>query len=94
VPDGRFAARCYPNPFNPSTSIALDLPRAGEVRVRMYDVRGALVRELVRGSFASGRHEVIWDGRDDAGAPVASGVYVAEARALGGVTRARVTLVK
>lgn len=94
LPAGRFAVRCYPNPFNPSTSIALDLPRAGEVRVRMYDVRGALVRELVRGSLASGRHEVIWDGRDDAGAPVASGVYFVEARALGEATLARVTLVK
>lgn len=94
LPDGRLAVRCYPNPFNPSTSITLELPRAGKVRVRVHDVRGALVRELVCGSFASGRHEVIWDGRDDAGTPVASGVYFVEARALGEVKLTQITLVK
>lgn len=65
-----------PNPFNPMTSITYDLPEASElITLRIYDVAGALVRSLVNSEKAAGRYTVTWDGQDEAGERVASGVY-------------------
>jgi len=94
TPDAPLAMACYPNPFNPTTTIALDLPRAADVRVRLYNLRGALVRVLADGRLAEGRHQLTWDGRDDDGNPVASGVYFVETRALQEVRLAKLTLVR
>ncbi|HEX5133608.1 MAG TPA: M6 family metalloprotease domain-containing protein [Candidatus Krumholzibacteria bacterium] len=66
----------HPNPFNPRTSIRFYLPARGPVELNVYDVRGALVRRLARGSFDAGSQTLVWDGTDDAGRPVASGIYV------------------
>jgi len=68
--------RVTPNPFNPRTKVAFDVPRSGPVSVRIHDMRGRVVRRLVNGDLDAGRHEVIWNGRDDAGAAVATGVYL------------------
>ena len=65
-----------PNPFNAGTRIGYDLAAPGFAKVAIYDVAGRLVRTLVNGQKAAGRFEVRWDGRDDAGRRVASGVYV------------------
>jgi hypothetical protein len=71
-----FAARpAYPNPFNPMTTIAFDLPRAENVTLRVYNTAGALVRELVNGSLPAAAHQVTWDGTDQAGRRQPSGVY-------------------
>ena len=64
-----------PNPFNPSTSIAFYTPRRARVRLAVYDVRGALVRTLVDDVRDAGTHRVPWNGTNNAGAAVASGVY-------------------
>jgi hypothetical protein len=78
---GRWSGRrlsSAPNPFNPATTIAFAVDRAGPVSLRIYDVRGALVRTLVDGTRPPGVHEAAWDGTDDAGRPVASGTYLYE----------------
>lgn len=81
-PTGQAAPRVFrmydsaPNPFNPRTQIAFDLPRPGPVRLAIYNLRGALVRTLLNGVVPAGHHATTWDGTDDAGAAVASGVYV------------------
>ncbi|MBU0717202.1 MAG: T9SS type A sorting domain-containing protein, partial [Planctomycetes bacterium] len=68
----------FPNPFNPTTSISFTLPAAGATSLRVYDVAGRLVRELEIGRFRpAGDHTITWNGRDDAGHPVGSGVYLA-----------------
>jgi hypothetical protein len=64
-----------PNPFNPTTSIAYELPEAGNVRLSVYDAQGRFVVDLERGFRSSGAHTVTWDGRDALGQSVASGVY-------------------
>jgi hypothetical protein len=65
-----------PNPFNPRTEIRFDLSEPVPVRLLIYDVQGRLVRTLEGGSVKSaGRHRSVWDGLDDRGAPVSSGVY-------------------
>lgn len=66
----------YPNPFNPSTTIAFDLPARKRVTLAVYDVLGQPVATLVEGPRDAGRHAVVWDGRDQRGLPVASGVYL------------------
>ena len=66
-----------PNPFNPSTSIAFDLPAAAAATVRIYGPAGHLVRTLAeREAFAAGSASLVWDGRDDTGTGMPSGVYV------------------
>jgi hypothetical protein len=65
----------YPNPFNPSTRIPYTLERPAQVTLTIYDVSGRRVRTLVDRVDGAGRHEREWDGRDDTGNEVASGVY-------------------
>ena len=66
----------YPNPFNPSTSIAFELPSSTTVRLGIYDLQGRLVRRLVEGTLPAGRHDIVWDGRDRGGRTVGSGIYL------------------
>jgi len=86
--------RAYPNPFNPQTTLALDLPHAGQVCVKIYNLRGELVRTLHDGHLVAGPHELVWDGRDGQGARSASGVYFAETRALDQTLITRMALIK
>jgi len=73
-----------PNPFNPATSIAFDVPEGGgEVRVAVYDVTGRWVATLADGRYDAGTHVVEWDGRDGAGQPAVSGVYFCRLEAPG-----------
>jgi hypothetical protein len=65
----------YPNPFNPSTNIAFDTGRLAVVLLGVYDIVGNKIRTLVDEMLPAGRHHLQWDGRDDLGKPVASGIY-------------------
>ncbi len=69
----------HPNPFNPSTTIAFTVPGGSgskqNVALNVYDLRGALVKTLVNGPIKGGRHEVNWNGTNNRGEQVASGVY-------------------
>lgn len=74
-PLGTYLEQNHPNPFNPTTRIVFGLKEAGEMSLRVYDAAGRLVRVLAEGRREARRYEVEWDGRDDAGGAVASGVY-------------------
>jgi len=76
LPDAYALSRCYPNPFNPSTSVRYQLPEPGEVRLAIYDVLGQEMRVLVSETQPAGWYRVMWDGRDEVGQPVSSGVYL------------------
>ncbi|MBX2820565.1 MAG: T9SS type A sorting domain-containing protein [Rhodothermaceae bacterium] len=65
----------FPNPFNPTTTIVYELGRSGEAALSVYNILGQKVIDLFSGSQLAGRYEYIWDGRDDRGTAVASGVY-------------------
>jgi hypothetical protein len=65
----------YPNPFNPETKIGYFLPRAGQVRLEVFNILGQRIRTLVNEHQAAGNREVSWDGRNEAGEQVTSGVY-------------------
>jgi probable HAF family extracellular repeat protein len=71
----------YPNPFNPSTTISFSLPVRSQVNLGVYNVLGRRVRTLVNGEYAAGRYHIVWDGRDDDGNYVSTGVYFSRYRA-------------
>jgi hypothetical protein len=84
-----------PNPFNPSTTVRFDLPRAATVDLGIYDLRGRLVKSLATSAFfAAGRHQLRWEGEDDIGAAVASGTYLLRLRSEGIEQVQRMTLIK
>lgn len=65
----------YPNPFNPSTTIRFGMREAGKVKIDVYNVLGQKVRTLVNDNLGAGNHSVVWNGTDDRGRNVASGIY-------------------
>jgi hypothetical protein len=66
----------YPNPFNSSTIITFTISGNAHSKLIIYNIEGQKVRTLVSGELFAGSHSVIWDGRDDSGRPVSSGVYL------------------
>ena len=72
-----------PNPTSGPNSIAYELADAGQVSLKVYDAAGRLVRTLVQGHVAAGGHDTFWDGRDDGGRRVASGIYFYELNVAG-----------
>jgi len=65
----------YPNPFNPSTTIRFSVSQGGSAMLEIYDLTGRHVRTLLSGEVSAGTHSVQWDGRDERGSSVGSGVY-------------------
>jgi hypothetical protein len=70
----------FPNPFNPATKISFVLPAKARAQVLIYDVQGRLLRKLLDEEASPGFREVLWDGRNERGGQVASGVYFYELR--------------
>jgi len=66
----------YPNPFNPSTTIRYDLPKASYVSIKIFDILGKEVKSLVNGQNEAGSHSVQWNGDDNFGSKISSGVYL------------------
>jgi hypothetical protein len=69
-------AQNYPNPFNPSTEIRFSIGNQELVKLEVYDILGRLVTTLANQEYAPGTHRVIWDGTDDSGLKVTSGIYL------------------
>lgn len=82
-----------PSPFRARTSIAYALPAAGPVSLRVHDLAGRVVRILTDGPQAAGVHRVVWDGRDDQGRSLASGVYLYRLRSPMGEETRQILLV-
>jgi len=78
----------FPNPFNTETVITFSLSRSGNVKIEIFNILGQKVRDLVDEELSAGYKQVVWDGRDNAGKTVASGVYLYQLKA-GGFTEAK-----
>jgi len=65
----------YPNPFNPETTISFDIKVKAPVKIEIYNTKGQLIRTLVNEAKSNGRYQVVWNGKDNNGNAVASGVY-------------------
>ena len=69
------AIRCYPNPFNPTTTISFSLQNNSNAELSIYNIKGQKVKQLLSDKLSSGKHSVVWDGRDENNQPVGSGIY-------------------
>ncbi len=84
----------YPNPFNPSTEIRFSVEQPSQVELNIYSIRGTLVKRLFSGNMTAGVHQVTWDGLDDRGIRVESGIYLCELRLTDQVVYRKITLMK
>jgi PKD repeat protein len=94
VPDKYLLSQNYPNPFNPSTTIKFDLPKNSYVVLNIYNVNGQLVRTLVNGYRNAGSYKITWDGKNNSGISVASGIYIYIIKADSFTHVRRITLIK
>jgi M6 family metalloprotease-like protein len=87
--------RNVPNPFNPSTTIFFEIPQpGGEVLLQVLDISGRVARTLVGGHLAPGSQSIMWDGKDDRGMEVGSGIYLIRLEMEGESVVSKVTLLK
>ncbi|MCH7574521.1 MAG: T9SS type A sorting domain-containing protein [Candidatus Marinimicrobia bacterium] len=84
----------YPNPFNPSTTFSFDLPQQATAEVTIWNLLGQEVRTLHQGELPAGTHDITFDGRDNLGAAVPSGVYFYRLRTPGYVATKKMMLLK
>ena len=75
IPEELSISGNFPNPFNPSTTIRYGLPEPRNVRMTIVNIKGQQIAELVSGWKDMGRHEVVWNGRNDDGSSLSSGIY-------------------
>jgi len=87
-------AEAYPNPFNPSTTVTWELPRAADASVRVFDVNGRQVATLADGPADAGLHRTMWNGLDASGYLVPAGVYIVRLEAEGAAESRKIVLVK
>jgi hypothetical protein len=93
LPEKQFAVQNYPNPFNPSTKISYTIKRPGNLMMKVFNVRGELVKTLIDGHVESSNF-VMWDGTNNQGSNVSSGVYFVETRSNGEVRVNKMALMK
>ncbi len=84
----------YPNPFNPSTTISFSLFNQQNVTLKIYNSKGQVVKTLVNGNTAKGTHNVVWNGKDDNGKTVASGLYFYKLKTQQGTYNHKMLLIK
>ena len=84
-----------PNPFNPMTTVFFVLDAPGDAVLRIHDVRGRTLRTFRRGGLNAGtRYEVTWNGRDESGRDLPSGVYLCQLEAHGNTVTKRMSLIR
>ncbi|MBU8870051.1 MAG: T9SS type A sorting domain-containing protein [Gemmatimonadales bacterium] len=94
LPNKKFTTGAYPNPFNPVTKIEYTMPHTGHLSLKIFNIRGEVVRTLINEDMAEGPGFKIWDGTNDQGQSLSSGVYFYEARTAGKVQVDKITLLK
>ena len=95
IPDEFALNQNYPNPFNPSTQISFDVPQGGEhIMLNIYNILGQNVSTLVNGVINPGTYTMEWNATDEAGNPVASGIYFYELRSSSFIARKKMLLIR
>lgn len=94
IPKSLDLAQNYPNPFNPSTSIRFGLANDGYVRIAVYNVLGQKIRNLISEQRTAGYHNVMWDGKNQKGSAVPSGIYIYRLETVDGILSKKMVLLK
>jgi hypothetical protein len=85
----------YPNPFNPETTISYDLSGESVVTLKIYDISGQVIRSVVNNqAMSAGQYKSVWDGRDERGVKVASGVYFYQLQTENFIAKKKMTLLQ
>jgi len=84
----------YPNPFNNSVSISFEIPHSKNVNLSIFDMKGKLVRQLNLGVLSSGLHKVLWDGKNNLGNELSSGIYMVVLEVGGKINIQKISLIK
>ena len=84
----------FPNPFNPTTTIEFTIPETGHINLGNYNITGQKILELIADTMTAGTHSVMWDGRDENGMVVSSGIYLSRLKSGRNVTAGRMLLMK
>lgn len=71
----KVTSKIYPNPFNPETTISFNIPKPGKVNLSIYNIKGQLVKTLLDEETSAGTHSLVWNGKDERGKSVATGIY-------------------
>jgi hypothetical protein len=90
----QFTINNFPNPFNPETTLAFTIPTEGHVRIDVYNIRGQRVRTVVNEHLSIGHHTAIWNGKDEIGRDVSSGVYLYRIRTVDNTATGKMLLLK
>ncbi len=91
---GAFDLAVYPNPFNPEGTLHFTLPKGGDVLISIFDIRGGHIKTLSEGYYSAGKHTLTWDGTNDTGHPVKSGLYIVRLMSPSGIKTTRLVLLK
>lgn len=94
APSGYELSQNYPNPFNPNTTISFTIPTSENVSLTIYNVRGQVVKTLVNDSRSAGTHNIQWDGLNNFGQKVASGIYIYTLRTSNFTESKKMTMLK
>ncbi len=94
VPQAFDLKQNYPNPFNPTTTIEFSLPENSRTLLQIFDLNGRLVSTLQNGNLKAGTYRIQWNGTNEAGQPVASGIYMCRLQAKNRVLIRKMTLLK
>jgi hypothetical protein len=84
----------FPNPFNPSTKINYEIRKSGNVKIRIYDINGRLVKELINENKKYGKYTIVWDGNDSKGNTVATGNYIYQLISADALLSKKMTFIK
>ncbi|RMG29687.1 MAG: T9SS C-terminal target domain-containing protein, partial [Methanobacteriota archaeon] len=84
----------YPNPFNPATTIRFGIPFASRVTIEVYNLLGQRINTLYEGNVSPGWHEVVWDGKNQSGIPVSSGIYMYRMQAFNSMNGSKIVKIR
>ncbi len=97
IPDSYLTVKAYPNPFNPSTILSVNIPEKYTntlVQLSIYDIQGRLIKRIINKNLSSGNYLYRWDGKNDKGVSVSSGVYITNLRVEDQMTSTKIMLLK
>lgn len=94
IPEKLSIRHAHPNPFNNSVSISFEMPNSNNVNLIIFDMNGRLVRQLNLGVLGIGSHRVLWDGKNNLGNDLSSGIYMAVLEVGGKANIQKISLIK
>lgn len=89
-----YLEQCYPNPFNSTTVVSYRLPQNQKIQIILYDITGRIVRQLWDGAQVAGYHKLLWNGKDDAGNHLPSGLYFCRIQTASSTKARKIVLIK